>query len=112
MQHYTGTHATSSRRGEFILIHTPTQAQLLQKVPERHHYTAASVKHGIPYLISTENNRNNNVAGGNKALYPNHKLFSDKRHDLLTNVSLARNFPCMCYEGIFLIVRLFLYLHV
>jgi hypothetical protein len=44
MQHYIGTHATSSRRGAFILIHTPTQAQLLQKVPERHHYTAVSVE--------------------------------------------------------------------
>jgi hypothetical protein len=44
MQHYIGTHSTSSRRGTFILIHTPTQVQLLQKVRERHHYTAASVE--------------------------------------------------------------------
>jgi hypothetical protein len=43
-QHYIGTSSTSSRRGAFILIHTPTQAQLLLKVPEKHHYIAASVE--------------------------------------------------------------------
>jgi hypothetical protein len=53
-------------------------------------------KHGIPYLISTENNRNNNVAGDDKALYR-----TTSRHDLVTNVSPARNFPCMCYESTF-----------
>jgi hypothetical protein len=48
---------------------------MLQKVPKRHRYTVASVEAWIPYLVSTENNRNNNVAGDDKALYPNHKLF-------------------------------------
>jgi hypothetical protein len=43
IQHYIGTHATSSRGGIFMFIHTPTQARLLQKVPERRHYTVASV---------------------------------------------------------------------
>jgi hypothetical protein len=48
---------------------------LLQKVPERHHYTVASVKAWGSILVSAENNGNNNVAGDDKALYPNRKLF-------------------------------------
>jgi hypothetical protein len=76
MEHYIGTHATSSRRGAFILIHTPTQTQLLQKVPERHHYTAASVEAWDSILGKYRKNRNNNVAGDDKPIYPNRKLFS------------------------------------
>jgi hypothetical protein len=75
MQHYIETHATRSRGGAFISIHTPTQARLLQKVPERHHYTVASVKAWGSILVSAENNGNNNVTGDDKALYPNRKLF-------------------------------------
>jgi hypothetical protein len=44
-------------------------------VPERHHYTVSSIQTWDSILLSTENNGNNNVAGDDKALYPNRKLF-------------------------------------